>query len=220
MNFCELWVSVYFVDEGIYTINRNFRLFGSSKFKNRGKSPLMYYNSDKKTCKKFDEVDRETFMETMLSYSYKKMVNLILLTVKAPLVFGRRMSIRDTNKRSTANEDVNVRFRKVRRRNEISQINLTDISLKIRNFFNTKVLPCWPRTTKSSKISAVKERGRLYKTIIICLSGVKYCKNVQREHRSNNIYFCVSVNKGCFYQKCHSKGCERYKSQEIPLVLN
>ena len=75
----------YFIDSGIYTKFRNFRLLGSSKFESRGNTPLKLYNCDSKKKSNFIYVERKVFLQTLVSYSYKEMEKLSLMTVKAPL---------------------------------------------------------------------------------------------------------------------------------------
>ncbi|XP_046544242.1 DNA-directed primase/polymerase protein-like [Haliotis rubra] len=47
----------------------------------------------------------------------------------------------------------------------------------------------------------------------------RWCANIQRQHRSNNIMLCVDMKKGVYYQKCHDPDCkaENFKSEDLPL---
>ena len=208
----------YFIDSGIYTKYRNFRLFGSSKFKSRGNRPLKLYNYSSKKFSNFNNVERKVFLQTFVSYSNKEMENLTVISVKAPLVFARHSSKRALKKKSIGRTSKKSGCKKVKL-NDNTNLLTTQLSQKLRYYFEVNVLPKWPKIRKNSKITAIKEFGSFHKTIIIGLSAVKFCKNVKREHKNNNIYFCVSVNNASYYQKCHSQECKGYRSEKIPLVL-
>lgn len=48
--------------------------------------------------------------------------------------------------------------------------------------------------------------------LLLGLSGTRFCGNVQRQHRSNGVYIVVDAREGCFYQKCHDPDCRGYRS--------
>ncbi|KAK7475862.1 hypothetical protein BaRGS_00032912 [Batillaria attramentaria] len=52
--------------------------------------------------------------------------------------------------------------------------------------------------------------------------GYRFCYNIQRQHRSNNIKLIVDLKKGVWYQKCHDPDCQEvgFKSEEQPLPEN
>jgi hypothetical protein len=47
----------------------------------------------------------------------------------------------------------------------------------------------------------------------------KWCENVQRHHKSNNVYIVVNLQMGLYYQKCYDPDCRRigFKSKEYPI---
>ncbi|GAB1609968.1 hypothetical protein Ahia01_001282700, partial [Argonauta hians] len=49
--------------------------------------------------------------------------------------------------------------------------------------------------------------------------GYRWCGNVGREHRSNNIRLLVDLKQNVFFQKCHDPDCRRinYRSEDSPL---
>lgn len=49
------------------------------------------------------------------------------------------------------------------------------------------------------------------------VQGTRFCGNVQREHKSNGIYFVASTFTRRLYQKCFDPDCRGYKS--LPVVL-
>ena len=49
--------------------------------------------------------------------------------------------------------------------------------------------------------------------LVFDVSGYKYCSNIGKNHRSNNIYFVAQILKKYVYQKCYS--CIDYKGHPI-----
>ena len=38
----------------------------------------------------------------------------------------------------------------------------------------------------------------------------KYCENIGRHHKSNNIRIVVNLNSGQYYQLCHDPDCNKF----------
>ena len=49
------------------------------------------------------------------------------------------------------------------------------------------------------------------------LRGTFWCQNVGREHRQNRPYFSANLQSGCLYALCHSPGCQGYRSPPIAI---
>ena len=79
---------------------------------------LKLCNSSRKTTESLNNVTRETFLKTIVSYSTKKLNDLKLITVKPPLVFGRRSRKLGLKKRSFAHKKLDSGKGKVRKRKE------------------------------------------------------------------------------------------------------
>lgn len=59
------------------------------------------------------------------------------------------------------------------------------------------------------KIWAPDERGRYQ----IEITGTyRYCENIHRHHRKNNIYFVLDPIRKTYYQKCHDPECVHFRS--------
>lgn len=52
------------------------------------------------------------------------------------------------------------------------------------------------------------------------IQGYRYCYNVQRWHRSNNIRYIVLLNQGVYFQMCHDPDCQDFKSEDMKLPVN
>ena len=51
--------------------------------------------------------------------------------------------------------------------------------------------------------------------IVFLIGGSKYCRNVRREHTSNNVYFICNLDDLTLVQACHS--CKHFRSTPIPI---
>ena len=51
--------------------------------------------------------------------------------------------------------------------------------------------------------------------LIYEISGNRFCRNIDREHKRNNVYYVYDVTANCMYQKCHDPDCQNYRSNNI-----
>jgi hypothetical protein len=47
--------------------------------------------------------------------------------------------------------------------------------------------------------------------------GFRFCANVRREHKSNNIKYVVLPKRGVFFQLCHDPECSGFRSDDVLL---
>ena len=47
--------------------------------------------------------------------------------------------------------------------------------------------------------------------------GNRFCENVERAHKSNNVLFVVDFNEGAYHQRCHDPECRGYRGCLRPL---
>ncbi|CAG5125597.1 unnamed protein product [Candidula unifasciata] len=59
-------------------------------------------------------------------------------------------------------------------------------------------------------------------SLLYDISGCRWCGNVQREHRSNNIMYIVDLRHGVCYQKCYDPDCQAigYRSEAVEIPSN
>ncbi|KAK9831167.1 hypothetical protein WJX74_005824 [Apatococcus lobatus] len=55
--------------------------------------------------------------------------------------------------------------------------------------------------------------------LLFNMKGTRWCGNVQREHRSNGIFFVIDLQASVWYQKCYDPECRLYRSEAMPLPL-
>lgn len=69
---------------------------------------------------------------------------------------------------------------------------------------------------RSIKVFENKETSK--PMIVYGIEGYKYCENVKREHKSNNVYFIADIVRQCVFSKCHDPECTGYRGNDIFLV--
>ena len=57
-------------------------------------------------------------------------------------------------------------------------------------------------------------------TIILNLTSNRYCDNVKRQHKSNGVFLVVDVKLGYFYQKCYDPDCRHFRGDSHVLPLD
>ena len=96
---------------------------------------------------------------------------------------------------------------------------------KLKTYFATKVLPSWPQLLKSSLppfqpigvITNVEHQRHSRNFVYVKVIVNKFCHNVQRQHRSNNIYFVVELQQFVFRQGCYDIACNGVLSRALPI---
>ncbi|XP_037091304.1 DNA-directed primase/polymerase protein-like [Pollicipes pollicipes] len=186
-----------FCDECVYTKNRNFRVYKSSKFGKR--RPLVKSVHNQYTphqCSKASRDPRDIsseeafFLDSLVSY---------IECDPEPLVHHGRSDAAAPTRPLTA----------------VPPGDCVDGGggscspyLEIDRFVRDLVAPGGVRRWT---YFADSER------VVYDIVGYRFCQNVGRWHRSNNIIVVVNVREASFYQKCHDPACQGFRSDERAL---
>ncbi|KAL1116854.1 hypothetical protein AAG570_005323 [Ranatra chinensis] len=54
-------------------------------------------------------------------------------------------------------------------------------------------------------------------TIVYDIVGNRFCGNVGRQHKSNNIKYVFDLSRAVYCQKCHDPDCSDYKSEDLAI---
>ncbi|KFZ53593.1 Coiled-coil domain-containing protein 111, partial [Podiceps cristatus] len=164
-----------FVDLGVYTRNRNFRMYKSSK---AGKNVILKIAEDNKfvpNCEENVSLEEAYFLSSLICN-----IRMLYRTVLCYSMEGYRDS-------PYPEIDYFVR----------SLVNKDGVQGGIRqwNYFS------------------------LEEILVYDISGYRWCENIGRPHKSNNIMILVDLKKEVWYQKCHDPVCREnnFKSQSFPL---
>ncbi|NWY61143.1 PRIPO protein, partial [Chionis minor] len=167
-----------FVDLGVYTKNRNFRMYKSSK---AGKNVILKIAEDNKFvphCEESISLEEAYFLSSLICNVSNGYV---------PVVFVLTDSMEGYQDSPYPEIDYFVR----------SLVNKDGIQGGIRrwNYFS------------------------LEEILVYDISGYRWCENIGRAHKSNNIMILVDLKKEVWYQKCHDPVCreKNFKSQSFPL---
>ncbi|KAJ3314670.1 hypothetical protein HDV04_005676 [Boothiomyces sp. JEL0838] len=171
-----------FIDDGVYTKNRNFRLYLSSKI---GKHAILKMKNAKATFKLFLDtlvVDDEPIAELM--------------------DYGNNITKTPISKPSTINQ-YNGLAKSV-------SSNYPEIEYAIMSHINYY----------STNTAYIKSVINLDQKLIIVIGGSRYCHRIQREHRSNSVYYIADLVSSTFHQRCYDPDCKNYRSPEVNYDLD
>lgn len=188
-------------DCGVYSRNRHFRLFQNTKW--RKNAPLLlsddntYTPSFKPQEKVTDVLFAEAvFLDSLISnieFHQKNVSDIKIIYFKNYLLQAET---------SCATEVTNL--------TDLSSYKLNEISPypEIDKFINSLVVPGHVRRSVYFSSSSV---------IVYDIFGYRYCQNIGRQHRSNNVKYIVNLNDYTYYQKCYDPDCSEFRS--VPVIL-
>lgn len=180
-----------FVDEGVYTKNRHFRLLGSSKASKN--TPLVISKKNKyKPQTTEDGPDCNMFLDSLITY---------FSSTPTTILEFKQLGKEKRGERHHKTEDESESHPMI-------TFGITANS-KIDEFIQRLIHPKGKIRRKiffSSSFFIVYE-----------IQNFRYCHNIGREHKSNNIKYVVDLNRLTYYQKCFDPDCGEYKSKHFNL---
>ncbi|XP_051875642.1 DNA-directed primase/polymerase protein isoform X3 [Pristis pectinata] len=188
-----------FVDLGVYTRNRNFRLYGSSKL---GKNTSFQVAEDNQfTPKPQDNVSKEEliFLSSLVS-NVRFVDGLTILTCDSP----------DTKK----SKEQRIQDNSYHSVSETMGGYYCSPYPEIDNFIIGQ--------TNKGGVQGVLRRWNYFSSeelIVYDISKNHWCENIGRAHKSNNIMIVVDLKREIWYQKCYDPVCraQRFRSESHPL---
>ncbi|KAK6171377.1 hypothetical protein SNE40_019581 [Patella caerulea] len=186
-------------DTGVYTKNRNFRLYLSNKLGKRNPLLLAKDNKYKVGNVGDTEIDELLFIDSLIS-NVSHTDSLRILSFDKRETADKMFNLRNNTEKNIA-ETIEG--------NECSPYPEIDMFIyQLVNGDNKKgVIRHWTYFTA----------GEL---LIYDIGRYRWCYNIGRQHKSNNIMFVVDLKKGVYYQKCHDPDCKlqgfKSKDEDIP----
>ncbi|XP_049426856.1 DNA-directed primase/polymerase protein [Epinephelus fuscoguttatus] len=186
-----------FVDLGVYTKNRNFRLYKSSKV---GKNAAFTVADDNKFIDKPQKgisAEESMFLASLVcnvSFTGQK-----ILTSDAPETKESKTSKPHCQQGSATNQDT------------LSGC-LSSPHQEVDNFVLTLV--------KKDGVHGSIRRWNYFvseQLLVYDIAKYRWCENVERFHKSNNIMIVVDLKEEAWYQKCHDPECKNFRSSSYPL---
>ncbi|NXR97976.1 PRIPO protein, partial [Oxylabes madagascariensis] len=193
-----------FVDLGkykFYTKNRNFRMYKSSK---AGKNVILKIAEDNKfipNCEKDVSLEEAYFLSSLICNCV-----FVPFGLTDPLegYQGSPYPEIDNFVRSLVNKD-----------------GLQGGKETTLLFTNESSAALFLKNLKIFFFSGIRQWSYFSdkELLIYDISGYRWCENIGRAHKSNNIMILVDLKNEVWYQKCHDPVCreQNFKSQSFPL---
>lgn len=186
-----------FVDLGVYTKNRNFRLYKSSKV---GKNSAFTVAEDNKFIaepEKGISAEEGVFLASLIcnvSFTGQR-----ILTWDVPETKESKTSRLHGHHGSATNPD------------PLSGC-LSSPHQEVDNFVLSVV--------KKDDVHGSIRRWNYFaaeQLLVYDIAKYRWCENVERFHKSNNIMIVVDLKEEMWYQKCHDPECKNFRSSSHPL---
>ncbi|XP_073463224.1 DNA-directed primase/polymerase protein isoform X1 [Aquarana catesbeiana] len=187
-----------FIDLGVYTKNRNFRLYKSSKL---GKDAVLALAEDNKfSCRppKHLSVEEHIFLSSLIS-NVRFTDSLKILSCASPS---------DRNESSRVSSGGSL------------------ISGSVMNGYQVSPYPeidqfIWSLVTREGFQGGIRQWNyfALEELLVYDTTNYRWCENIGRAHKSNNVMLLVDLKRDVWYQKCHDPICraQNFKSDCYPL---
>lgn len=175
---------VLFIDQVIYSKNRNFRLFLSSKF---GKNtPLTVCHTMKERNKLSDEA---VFFQSLITNVQANDI---------PIPFdefskGKAQASKATDSVKTSDSSPYKEF--------------------------DKFLTSFIKPGQIGNVIHYKNESTGCPILVYNVNGYRYCPNIQRCHKKNEIYFIANIRKRYIVQKCRDYDCSDFSSAPLHLDM-
>ncbi|OQV26078.1 putative DNA-directed primase/polymerase protein [Hypsibius exemplaris] len=192
-----------FVDQGVYTKNRNFRLFQSSKL---GKTNPLLLTAD---CPLQEKTDREVFFLSLIcNVTVPPPKNAAILTFdsdKYPLPENQHFTQGRTGPNSLAP----------------SQTGSSGSPFPELDRFFEEVITMGGAQGRIRQWQYFPDTH----TVLYAICGdYRYCERIGRHHKSNNVLFVASLLTGMYHQKCLDSECRavNFRSRDyfLPMKLS
>ncbi|XP_077500374.1 DNA-directed primase/polymerase protein-like isoform X1 [Amblyomma americanum] len=189
---------VLFCDEGVYTRNRNFRLFQCTKLNKD--TPLVLSENDRyvRSLGKPRD-DKDIFLDSLITWPPEAGFRRGLLQLSNGNDYAKVKQIGGGKTVfATSTKQDSVR-------------SLSSPYPEIDAFIRSIIAP---RGT-------IRQVSHFFEsdTLVYDVLGYRYCENIGREHHSNGIMYVVDVNVGSFYQKCYDPDCRAVSFRSTPRPL-
>lgn len=176
-----------FCDEAVYSKNRHFRLYKSSKFGKNVALKVSEHNLFVVNARDLTSKEENLFLCSLITYCNDSDIRLTCECDPIHCVEGNKQIWRKTTN-----------------------------------------VPSSPYAEIDKCIDLVVHPGKIYRSryfsekniIIYDIVGNRYCGNIGRSHKSNNVKYVVDIKSLTYYQKCYDPDCADFKSPKKKLPVN
>ncbi|CAL9700137.1 unnamed protein product [Knipowitschia caucasica] len=184
-----------FVDLGVYTKNRNFRLYRSSKVGKHAAFTVADDNTFSHKSEKGLSVEEGIFLASLVCN--------ISFTGQRILTISQETKVDKTVQLGCAAK---------------AALSLSGCSSSPHQEMDQFVLTL----VKKDGIQGNIRRWNYFaadQLLVYDITNYRWCENVARFHKSNNILIVVDLKEEVWYQKCHDPDCKNFRSSSYPLPL-
>ncbi|XP_075786407.1 DNA-directed primase/polymerase protein isoform X1 [Pelodiscus sinensis] len=186
------------VDLGVYTRNRNFRLYKSSK---AGKHAILNIAEDNKFIpkpKKNTSIEEQYFLSSLVcNVRFSEIERALTCDIPE----GKKIMSKNSDRVTSITSDTIGGYPY----SPYPEIDCFVLSL----------------VNKDDHHGGIRRWNyfSLEELLVYDISRYRWCKNIGRAHKSNNIMIVVELKKEVYYQKCYDPVCraKNFKSESIPL---
>jgi hypothetical protein len=213
-----------FIDTGVYTRNRMFRVLGSSKFKKQ--AVLRPFNTPSSAP---GGVDEKVFVDTLVC-PYPSLEAMELQPKRCRLLrcepspeASRRTRRVSSGAKTIASSSVECRKSLYPTLDAFirSQATKGGVQGEIRAVQmlmagNTEASANLPDQEPEDTHSLIQAHPWM---VIYHMARNRWCANMGRPHKSNNVMFIVDIEQRLFYQKCHDPACQAMDFRYVEFLL-
>lgn len=190
---------ILFCDTGVYTKNRNFRLYKSNKFGKSNPLILATENKYQPVPVGSDDYEKRIFLDSLITN----------------VEYSAKLKILSFEKYSNLRQNTSGRFQRQRSDEDVNTDTLDGYSKSPYPDIDDFISELVKKNGNSGRIRhwTYFTHGEL---ILYEISHYRWCENIQRQHKSNNVMLIVNMKKGVYYQKCYDPECRvlNFKSEE------
>jgi hypothetical protein len=185
-----------FMDLSIFTKNRNFRIFGSSK-KNK---PAFTLKKEDDNGNILETFDKETFYSTLLQ-RHDDNDELIDCLEDGIEPVSTSISKGQKKRKPSPSKKLNVSFTKVQMTEKptVYDVYIEMIREHIQKYDKDDIIIQISKSEEAPYILNVSTTSHYCEL----LSKSQGSTTVTSRHKSNNVYFVINTNKNIYYQKCY-----------------
>ncbi|PWA29373.1 hypothetical protein CCH79_00013989, partial [Gambusia affinis] len=186
-----------FVDLGVYTKNRNFRLYKSSKVGRNAAFTVAGDNQFTAKPAKEKSAEENVFLASLVcnvSFTGQR-----ILTWDAAETKGVKSPAAQSQQRLDSNQGTFSGC-------------LSSPYKEVDNFVFALV--------RKDGVQGSIRRWNYFaadQLLVYDIAKYRWCENVSRFHKSNNIMIVVDLKEEVWYQKCHDPDCRNFRSSSFPL---
>lgn len=60
---------------------------------------------------------------------------------------------------------------------------------------------------------------RVFTRLTLCMAGNRFCRRIGRAHQSNNVNYCIDLERHCVWQTCMDLDCLGWRSTSMPVPI-